>query len=469
MADIFLAKRIGIGGFEKTLVIKRMLDSLAASPEFVGMFFDEARLAAKLEHPAIGQIQDFGAVGAAYFIAMEYIAGEDLRAIIARGAQVGRPVPVGVALRIALEVASGLEYAHGLSDGGQPLSIIHRDVSPSNIMVSYLGAVKLLDFGIAKAASRVSNTRTGTVKGKYSFLSPEQIRGQPIDGRADLFALGVSLHELFTHQKPFRRESELATIHAILNDPVPDACAARPDLPPEVARILGKLLARELVDRYASAAELRGDLQRAVALFGPGVGPPDLSRFIVDLFGKERMEERTHIPTVGQTSPVPVTPPRPVEAVPELPGTLEATHDLVVERPSRRRLLWWTGGGLTLATAAVSIALLLRPGPPDAPAPMPSPVAPFVPSGAALAPSSSPIAGAPAPAAADPLPPSALAPPPAPSPPGPGQPAEGRRAPGRPALPPAGPVVALDSATIEGVVRRSGTRFASCFRARQER
>jgi serine/threonine protein kinase len=352
MGEIFLAKRTRMGGFEKAFAVKRMLDSLAGSPEFVAMFFDEARLAARLCHPNIAQIYDFGVVDGRYYLAMEHIAGEDLSAVILRLKDLELAVPIGIALRIAIDVCAGLDYAHTLTDEDRPLDIIHRDVSPANIMISYQGVVKLLDFGIAKATSGVSQTRAGSLKGKLSFVAPEQIAGLPADPRADLFSLGIGLYALLTGRHPFRRPTELATMHAITQVDAPDPRPFRPDLPGEVVTILLRALARERAERYASAAEMAAALKIALGNLAPGTGSVELGVWLIGLFGRPRMEQKTRMPTVSQIAvacPITtqLTNPRPGIGSGSSPAHAPA------ETPRQQRRSRWR----TLASTALALAL----------------------------------------------------------------------------------------------------------------
>src|SRR5688572_513451 len=219
MAEIFLARRDGPAGFSKVVALKRILPHLSTLPEFVSMFLDEARLAARLTHPHVVQIYDFGEVEGTYFISMEYVPGEDLLAAIKRARELERPVPPIVACSILSAVCDGLHYAHELRDEyGKALGIVHRDVTPSNVLISFDGVVKLADFGIAKAEHRSTHTAVGALKGKYAYMSPEQAKGEKLDRRSDLFSLGVAAHELLTGRRLFARDSELAVLKAITED-----------------------------------------------------------------------------------------------------------------------------------------------------------------------------------------------------------------------------------------------------------
>jgi serine/threonine protein kinase len=300
MGEIFLAKRVGVGGFEKTVVVKTMLESLASSEEFTAMFFDEAHLAARLSHPNIAQIYDFGVIDEQYYLTMEYIPGEDLGSIIGRMYRDELQIPVPVAVRIMIDVCEGLQYAHTLAENGAPLGIVHRDVSPSNVMVGYQGVVKLVDFGIAKAASRVSHTRAGGMKGKLSFVAPELIRGLDIDARADLFSLGITFFSLLTKRHPFQRDSEIAMAHAITDGDAPDPRRLRADLPDELVAILAKALERDRDRRFGSAAEMGAALQAFLGQHAEPTGGREVARFLVDLFGKEAARDKTEVPTLSR-------------------------------------------------------------------------------------------------------------------------------------------------------------------------
>ena len=353
MGTIYLAKRLGVGGFEKTFVIKCMLESLADDQEAQAMFIDEARLAARLTHPNIAQIYDFGVINGTYYIAMEHIAGEDLRAINTRLRERRLKAPVPIALRLMRDLCAGLDYAHTLADEGAPLGIVHRDVSPANIMVSYQGTVKLLDFGIAKATSRLSSTNTGKLKGKLSYLAPEQINDTAVDGRADVFCLGITMYLLLVQRHPWRRETEVATMNAIARDPVPDPRGYRDNLPEDVVQIVLRSLEQDPERRFRNAAEMGAALNDALARLAPGLGDSDVSSFMLALFGKQAMESRTRVPTlielpiaaVRKASLVaPANPPEPdddddTDQADGTPTTLEVPAYVPGEKPTR---LPWT-------------------------------------------------------------------------------------------------------------------------------
>lgn len=293
MAELFLAKSMGEAGFQKTCVIKRVLPHLAESPAFVEMFLDEARLAAKLDHPGIVQIFDLGRQGDDYFLAMEYLAGEDASAIISRASMRKMDVPMEICAKIISSAAEALQYAHDLTDDdGRPLHIVHRDISPSNLFVTYQGSVKLLDFGIARAESRAQTTEVGQIKGKASYMSPEQAQGLPVDRRADIWALGVCLHELLTGQRLFGGENRAHTFSLVGRQQILRPSALKPGIPEQLDRVVMKALARNLADRYPTAERMRIDLDLFLADRTYVPQTIQLGDFLKALFGAERAEER---------------------------------------------------------------------------------------------------------------------------------------------------------------------------------
>ena len=241
MAEVLLARQRGLEGFEKLVVIKRILPHLASDRDFEQMFLDEARTAADLRHSNIVQIYDVGHDGESYYIAMEYLHGVDLRALVRKVHADRERLPLGIALQIIIDVATGLDYAHDKVDlDGRRLEIVHRDVSPHNVIVTFDGSSKLVDFGIAHAATRTASIdESNSFMGKCGYLSPEQALGDPLDGRADQFALGIVLYELTTGQRLFQRDSNLAAVHAVLECDIPAPDEFVDDYPPPLASIAG--------------------------------------------------------------------------------------------------------------------------------------------------------------------------------------------------------------------------------------
>jgi len=262
MAEIFKAKVAGAEGFERDLVIKRILPHFSEDEEFVSMFVDEARITARLQHQNIVQVFDFDAVDDSYYSAMEYIAGKDLKDVLEEADKRGDRLSVAQCVWVAVEVSKGLHYAHTKDDHGQPLNIVHRDVSPSNVMLSYRGDVKLMDFGIAKAAQRSTKTQAGAVKGKVAYMSPEQARGKPLDGRSDLFALGVMLWEMLTGRRLFLADSDFDTLNNVLKLEAKPPSSVNRDVPKEVDAIVAKALAKDPGARWPTVEAFGRELTR---------------------------------------------------------------------------------------------------------------------------------------------------------------------------------------------------------------
>jgi serine/threonine-protein kinase len=301
MAEIFLAKQVGVEGFEKNVVIKRMLPHLSGVPDFVSMFLDEARLAASLTHPNIVQISDLGFADGCYFICMEYLPGEDFATVLRTAKRRGEHAPLNIVLRVLAEAAVGLHFAHEAVDAkGEPLQLVHRDISPSNLFITYGGQVKVLDFGIAKAESRITSTGAGVVKGKYQYMSPEQARGDAIDRRSDIFSLGVTLYEALTGVRPFARDTDLAVLKALLGGEYQPVRLLRPDLPLDVEQIVTRSMAQEPEHRYPTALALAQDIERFIGATTSASGGQTLSNFMAGFFGPARVKSKTRIETLEE-------------------------------------------------------------------------------------------------------------------------------------------------------------------------
>ena len=294
MAEIYLARVPGVGieGFEKLVVIKRILPQHALDPELLRMFLDEARLSATLTHPHVTEVYDVGADGEAPFFAMEYVHGANLRQMLRRTAN-GAPLPLNHAVAIVAAAAAGLHYAHEkLGPGGEPLNIVHRDVSPSNVLISYDGAVKVSDFGIAKWTFQRTQTQEGALKGKFAYMSPEQCRGQPIDRRSDVFALGTLLYELTTGEAPFGAATDFEILTQIISGaPAPPAWPDR-EYPAALAAIVMRALAREPGDRYPTAQAFQLELEAFGRAERLPVSTAALGAFMQTLFSDELSEWR---------------------------------------------------------------------------------------------------------------------------------------------------------------------------------
>ncbi|HEX8954043.1 MAG TPA: serine/threonine-protein kinase, partial [Polyangia bacterium] len=289
MAEIFLARVVGVLGFDKLVVIKRILPHLASRHDFIQMFLDEARIATTLDHANIVQTHEVGVHGKSYFMVMEYLAGEDVRSIVRRiaGSATAR-VPLEHALTIAVGVAAGLHYAHEKRDrDGKPLDIVHRDVTPQNVIVTYDGAVKLLDFGIAKASNRINETRSGSFKGKVPYMSPEQCRGEPLDRRSDLFSLGILLHELTLCRRLFRGETDFQILKQIAEGPIVRPRAVDAAYDARLEAIVMKALERDPARRFQTARQLQQALEELAHDLRLRLSPLALADYLQGLFGEK--------------------------------------------------------------------------------------------------------------------------------------------------------------------------------------
>ena len=291
MAEVYLALSGELPGFRTLLVVKRILPHLAQNRQFIRMFLDEARLAALLDHPNVVRIIEVGHDGEEYFLAMELVQGKPLSAVLRKAAREKRPPSPALAAYIMAQAASGLGYAHALTDGdGRPLGVVHRDVSPQNVLLSFEGAVKLIDFGVARAFGRVAHTSPGGLKGKIEYMSPEQASAEDVDHRADVFALGIVLWEVLTGRRLYRRETELATMRAILDDPIPRPSEVA-DVPLALEAVVMRALRKKREGRFSSAHEMAQALER-YAFSQDGFSPVQLATYMKGLFASEFLQWR---------------------------------------------------------------------------------------------------------------------------------------------------------------------------------
>jgi len=404
MAELFVARLPGIEGFAKRVVIKRVLPSLAGDREFVDMFIAEARIAATLDHQNIVQVHDIGQDADGYFFAMELLHGADVGDLL-RTTQDRGGLPRSISLELARSACAGLHYAHERTGpAGAPLGLVHRDISPQNLFVTFDGAVKLLDWGIAKAVQRISNhyTRSGTLRGKIPYMSPEQCRGEPLDRRSDVFSLGVVLWEMTCGERLFgaRGESDFETLKQIIEHDAPAPSTRAAGYPPELERIVLQAIRRDARERYQTADALQADLEAFMRASSLWASPRDLAAFMTATYPDRAAETRRAEPAPPAKTGRLVPFPRPLATDAPMPG--RATAELPIEdalasppppppapaspSPSRRGL----------ALAAVSLAVVAA-----------------VITGYALGRSSSPASGA-----GSSPPPGAPPPPGSPSPPG---------------------------------------------------
>ncbi len=424
MAELFLARQTGVAGFERVVAIKRILPHLTEDREFVQMFVNEAKLAAQITHPNVVQIYDFGAVLGTYYMAMEYVMGKSLAAVLAQGQALGKPIPVSAAVRITAAIAAGLDHANrGTTVSGAPLGIIHRDISPQNILIGYTGDVKLVDFGIAKAASSSTHTQTGVLKGKLAYLSPEQAWGKAVDHRSDLFALGIVLHEMLTGQRLFKAENEFTTLERVRSAEVPAPSAVKSGVPQELDAIVLKALAKNPDDRYATGQTLEDALSGYLRHLSPPPSARDLSDYLRALFDKDIATDTAAYQQVTMVTKTTATPTgkRPAPAAPaEKTRTLAApaSRQAPVPQPasggSGRAVAIGLGAAALLALSAFGAWSVLKPPaiePPRTPLAAVPPTEPVIPD-----PRVKPAAEAPPPVEATPSTPTVTPEPEAPSP-----------------------------------------------------
>ena len=288
MAEIFLARRRGTDGAGGIVVIKRVLPHLAEDARFVAMFRDEARLASRIEHVNACRVLELGSVGDTYFIAKEYLHGVPLSRVLLRSARTSDQLDIRFIAGVIRQSCAGLHHAHELSaPDGRLLDVVHRDVSPPNIFVTAEGQVKLLDFGVAKARGASQKTRTGTVKGKNAYMSPEQVLGEPIDRRSDLFSLGIVMWESITSSRLFLRETDFETFRSITKGEIQDVAELRPDVPAPLAAVVRRALERDREKRYATAADLGDAVVAAMQSAGGAADETEIARYVHAHFSKE--------------------------------------------------------------------------------------------------------------------------------------------------------------------------------------
>ncbi len=298
MAELFLALQKSVAGFEKLVVIKRVLPQMVEDHAFIDMLLQEARIAATLSHPNIVQIYDVGEAEGSFYIAMEHIHGEDIRSVIRQMRVKDFPeFPVEHALAITLGVCAGLSYAHEKKDlDGKPLGIVHRDISPQNVLMTFSGDVKIVDFGIAKSDSKMlTETKSGRLKGKVPYMSPEQARGERLDGRSDIFSAGVMLFELTTGRRLFKGQSEFETLKLICDREYPKPSEVRPGYPPALEAIVMKALAKNADDRYQSARQMQNALEVFIREERVAVSSTALEKFMRSLFEDKLLSQEDEI------------------------------------------------------------------------------------------------------------------------------------------------------------------------------
>ena len=296
MAEIYLAKTRGIGGFEKFLALKVIHPNYAQDEHFVKMLVDEAKIAVHLQHVNIAQIFDLGRIDQTYYIAMEFVDGADLFRILKRASEIELDMAIELAAFVAQEVCAALDYAHNKKDDfGRPLAIIHRDISPQNVLISYAGEVKLVDFGIAKATQRLQNTAAGVIKGKYYYMSPEQAWGDPVDHRTNVFSAGILLYEMLVGQMLYLEEDLTVLLDRVRKADIQSPRTLRPDLPVELEAIVMKALARKPEERFLSAHAFGRALERFLFAYAPDMSANRLGAFVDRVLGDDRDRLRVDV------------------------------------------------------------------------------------------------------------------------------------------------------------------------------
>jgi serine/threonine-protein kinase len=387
MAEVYLALSGELSGYRTLAVVKRILPHLASNQEFIRMFLDEARIAALLDHPNVVRIIEVGHDGDEYFLVMELVQGKPLSAITRKAAKDMNPLTPALSAYIVAQAANGLGYAHNLADAdGRPLGVVHRDVSPQNILVSFEGAVKVIDFGIVRALGRVSQTNPGGLKGKIEYMAPEQASSEDVDRRADVFALGIVLWEAVTGRHLFRRDTELATMRAIVDEPIPPPSDITP-VHPQLEQIIVRALQKKREDRFQTAQEMAMALER-YAFSQEGFSPLKLANYVKELFEVDLAQwkktvssaldievkpgavgkESGRFPVIKPDLPTrgPTVALRPGSSSQVRPGASgsdgsgrDPTTDLRTDAPTRRDWIWVGSGvaALALITLAGSFVL----------------------------------------------------------------------------------------------------------------
>lgn len=379
MAELFVAVAEGAGAFEKPVAIKRILPRLAQEPEFVKMFFAEAELAASLDHPHIAKVLDFGEEGDLPYIVMEFVHGVDLSDLLR---STHGPLPYAEAATVAVQVAEALQHVHDHRDlhTGAPLGLVHRDVTPSNVLIGYSGGAKLTDFGIVKATSTTQYTATGVLKGKLSYLAPEQARCERLDRRTDVYALGLVMYELFTGRRMHRAMSEVELLARVCDGIYTPPSSVRPDIDPQVESIIARALLPDPQDRYASARDISSALETLAAQRGWVLSMAKLSEFL-----------EGQIPNPGPVTVEPSAPRRPPITAP------------VARTASLRQAVKSRGRSIAVVSVLLGVGIgaglgptLLDRGDPSTPTPTASPPPPVSSAAAENAAAPTPVAAAPA-------------------------------------------------------------------------
>ena len=379
MATVYLARLTGMGGFQRFVAMKRLHPHLASEKEFVEMFLDEARIAARIHHPNVVPILEVGASTVGYYLVMEYIEGDTLARLLARAASTGKKLPVSIALRIAIDMLSGLHAAHELHDDqNQPVHLVHRDVSPQNVLVGQDGIARITDFGVARAASRLTATRVGQLKGKIAYMAPEQAAGaEDLDRRADVFSSGIVIWEALAQKRLFKAENEAATLSRVMTEPVPLLFQIAPQVSKEVSGIVMRALDRDVNKRFMTCAAFADALEAAAALKDKVATPRELAAYVAEVMGQEIAQQRDNVRTwlahseptgsIATELPSGIIPSSSVSAAAiSIPGFVEASRSglsaslSAVQQPKRSRAPLVLGALLLVGLLGAGGFLLTR-------------------------------------------------------------------------------------------------------------
>jgi serine/threonine protein kinase len=389
MATVLLGRIVGVGGFQRFVAIKRLHPHLAGDQEFVEMFLDEARIAASIHHPNVVPILEVGTSDRGYYLVMEYVEGDTLARLLARAATVHERIPLPIVIRILLDTLAGLHAAHELHDeNDENLHLVHRDVSPQNILVGIDGSARITDFGVARAATRLSSTRAGQLKGKLAYMAPEQARGGDIDRRADLFALGTVLWEVLADRRLFKGEGEADTLNRVLFEPIPGLLETAPDTPPILGVVTMKALDRDPEKRHRDAAAFADELEKAARSIQAIANHSDVAVYVQKMIGREIAQQREAVRAwLAQSEPSRTDRAEPGSIVPptlsssvssaaisiaQEPVRAQARAELLTEitraRRQRNGRYWGSAIGVAIVAASVFVWFSRRGAPVPPPA-----------------------------------------------------------------------------------------------------
>ncbi|MCB9639819.1 MAG: protein kinase [Myxococcales bacterium] len=337
MAEVWVAEQRGMHGFSKSVIVKMIHPDLSEQHEARTRFFDEARFASKIRHPNVVEIYDFGEENGIFYLVMEYIQGYDLEALVEKCKETGSKIPIPFICRLMADSAKGLQVIHALRDDrGQPVELVHRDISPQNLVVAASGVIKIIDFGVVKAKEKSSRTRTGVIVGKLQYMSPEQLSSEELDARSDVFSLGLVLFELLTLEPRFRGTNLLEIFYEALNEPMPDVAGKRGDCPPDIVECVKKSLAQKKADRFQSAQDMQRSLETHLIQQGIAVTESDIAGYLAQVFqtGRSISYGETDSLTSGDSTMRSPATQSPRAVGPAMMGSQGPSHTISAQPPS---------------------------------------------------------------------------------------------------------------------------------------